>query len=589
MATRGEERSSRRLGEVGVVCVLALVAAGLCLTVNLGSEFWWNDAARHAMDGVFVLDFARDLPQSLSLRRYAVAYYARYPCLGLVHYPPVFSVVEALFFAVLGVSVVTARLTVAAFAGVGAVFGYLVARRFIGRLGAAVFVLLFSVAPGVVYWSRGVMLETPVMAMMLVGSHVFLGYVDDERRGFGIAAALLLVAAALTKQTACVLGPVWVAYAAWRRGWRLLRGRESLLAAALVVVLLAPYAIAMVRYAPLNVEQTVGDKTGDFEGSRWGAASALFYLRRVPRHAGMMGLIGMGLLAVVGAVRRLSGRPAFGSPARARGVVYALLWVVACYLAFTFGVANKERRFILIWAPALALLGASGYSLLAEARGWARGVAAAALVVLGGQAAAGLVGWRHDPWALPSPWVGGTRAAARRVAASPAGTVAFYAGNFNGNFIFHVRRFDPGRRVVVLRATKQLFGMKAMQEHGLRVYVRDRADILEVLRDYGVRYLLVEDPTPKLDLVRSPNGRSLVIMDELRALARSSRFRLIQHYPIVAGAPQRARRLSLYEFLEAGPARTEMLTIEIPMAGRRIQVPLRRLGVPTLARRRRSP
>jgi len=565
----------RRRAETAAVVLLASAAAWFALSGNLGSEFWWNDAARHAMDGVFVLDFVRDLPGSLGLYRYATEYYARYPCLGLVHYPPVFPAVEALFFAVCGVSVETARATVAAFAALGAVFSYLVGRRFLGPWGAAVSTLLFITAPGVVYWSRGVMLETPVMAMMLVSSYWFLAYVEDERRGAGVAAAAFLTLAILTKQTACSLVPVWLVYGVWRRGWRVLWRRESLLGMGLAAVLLVPFAVATVLFSPLNVGQSVGSLTGDFSHSRWSLASVGFYTRWLPRHAGVVCVVLIGCLVVAGLARRVSGRSALGSVERLRGVVYATLWAATCYVLFTFVIANKEGRFVLTWAPALALLGASGASLLALGGRPGRAAAATVGVVLAAQALACGGGWRHDPWSSPSPHVAGTAVAAHRMADLPGGTVVFYAGRFNGNFIFNVRRFDGARKIVVLRGSKLLFSTPAMQAHGLTVHAATGEKILDVLRDYGVRYVLVEEPTPTLDRVGP-------VLDELRELARSPLFVRRAVYAIPATDAALARRLLLYERIGAGPARADVLTINLPLSGRVIRVPLRRLGVETM-------
>lgn len=582
-----------RWAEAGLVALLALMAAWVCLTGNWGDDFWWNDAARHAMDGVFVRDFVRDLPASLRVYQYATEYYARYPCLGLVHYPPVFPVVEAAVFAVLGVSTAAARVTVALFGALGAVFGYRVARRFFGQWGAAVFVLLFVAAPEAVFWSREVMLEVPVMAMMLVASHFFLRYVEDERRGAGVAAALLLALAVLTKQTACCLGPAWVAYAVWRRGWRILWKRESLLGAGLALALLVPFGVATVLFAPLDVGQSMGNVSGSYHHSRWSWESAWFYLRCLPSQVGLATLIGIGLLGAIALGRRCLLRNAecgvrSGNPESEirnpksgllRGVVFAAFWAAACYLFFTFLIANKNTRLALIWAPALALLGAAGLALLRDLGRVARVVSFVVPLILAGQVVACGLGWRHDPWAWATRSVSGTLAAARRLAACPPGTVVFYSGRHNGSFIFHMRQFDPGGRVVVLRDSKMLYSVPAMVDYGLFLHAARREEILEVLRKYGVRYLLIEDLLPRSKPVRQ-------VMEELAALAASKGFGHLAEYPIRATHEYLACTLHLYEFLDAGPARAEVLTLDLPLSGRVIRVPLRRLGVATASGRR---
>jgi len=569
-----ERATARRWAEAAVVAALAAGAGWVSLSGNLWSEFWWSDAARHAMDGVFVLDFVRDLPGSLSLYRYATEYYARYPCLGLVQYPPVFPVVESVFFAVLGVNMQAARAAVAAFAALGAVAGYVVARRFFGRWGGALLALLMATAPGVVYWSRGVMLETPVMAMMLVSSYCFLRYVDDGRRGFGVAAALALTAAMLTKQTACCLVPVWAVYAVWRRGLRILWRGETLLGAGLTALLLMPFVVATVMFSPVNIGQSVGKLSGGVVESRWSLQSAAFYLQVLPAQAGVMCLVGVGALVLGAALRWRSGAAAGEATPWHRGVVYGGLWAASCYAMLTFVVVHKEARFVLIWAPGLALLAAGGLVLLARAGRVARGVVAAATVVLACQAVACAVGWPHDPWVCASPYLAGTAVAARRVAASPAGTVVLYAGKFNGNFIFHMRGCDPERKVVVLRGSKVFYSVATIEAFGLEVHTATPEGIVQLLNDYGVRYFLVEEPTRVLD-------RMGPIMNHVRAVARSELFVRRGVYVIDANEARLARRLYLYERVDAQPARVEVLTLSMPASGRVLRVPFRRLGVPT--------
>jgi 4-amino-4-deoxy-L-arabinose transferase-like glycosyltransferase len=571
-----------RWADAVLICLLAAVAATVCLTGNWGSEFWWNDAARHAMDGVFMLDLVRDLPASLGLVEYGATYYARYPCLGVIHYPPVFPAVESLLFAILGVSMAVARITVGAFAALGAATGYLMARRFVGRLGGAVFVLLLFTAPGVVYWSRDVMLETPMLAVMLAASYAFTMYVEDGKRGAGVAAAVLLALAALTKQNAACLAPVWLCYALWRRRTEILRRRETWVGAGVAVVLLTPFVMATVHFAPLNVSQSVGNSGGEFTDPRLSWASVRFYVRYFPRYASTATVLGILTLcvALVGHAVRNGWRG--DVPAWLRGAVFALLWVGWSYLLFTFVIAIKEWRHILAWSPGLALLGAIGVSRLATGGRWGRLAAGVLTAGAAVQAALCVAGERHDLAWLPAPYVSGTEAPAKWLARAPDGTVAFYAGNFNGNFIFNLRRFDPGHRAVMLRASKMLFTMPAMQEHGLTVHAKTQAEILKVLRDNAVRFVLVENQTPTLDRV----GPSL---PELRRLVRSDAFTHVAAYPISSTVPALSRRLDVFELREHGPARKRMLKINVPLGGRSIEVPFPRLGVPVEIPKRTKP
>jgi hypothetical protein len=562
---------------VALVCALALAAAAMALSGNTRSEFWWNDEGRHAMDGVFVLDFVRDLPASLDVYRYATEYYARYPCLGLVQYPPVFSVVEAAFFALFGVHLMVARATVAAFGALGAVFGYKLAREFLGVAASAAFALLVFAAPDVVYWSRGVMLETPDVAVMLLASWVFVRYVEERRLRLGLLAGLLLAAAVLTKQTACVLGPVWALYAVWRRGWRIVWNRATGWAVGLLGVFLVPYMVMTVKFSPVNLGQSVGDLSGGLANSRTSWRGIRFYLASAPAQVGWL-CLALAVVAIVVAVgRRAKQGRACGDEGLRCAMVLALSWVAVCYVMLTFVVAHKDRRFIIVWVPGLALLAAVAVEWLWRLRGLGRGAATLALACAVGQAGLLGAGAPMGPARNEAPYVRGLEPLAERLAdAAEPGTVVFFAGFFNGNFVFHMREHDAGRHVVVLRGTKLLVALMAEKEHGMQVLVETGEEILDVFRRYGVRYVAVEDPSPKL-LALAP------VFGELRALLRTERFAAVGVFPIATNLRNAAPKVTLYEFLEAGPARSEALEIEIPAAGRRIRVPLRRLGVPTAA------
>ena len=86
-----------------------LFAAGtvlLFLSAPHHGEFWWSDAPRHALNGVFVKDLVAAIPAHPSA--WAMQYYVRYPALTILFYPPLFYAISAPFYAVFGVSEATA-------------------------------------------------------------------------------------------------------------------------------------------------------------------------------------------------------------------------------------------------------------------------------------------------------------------------------------------------------------------------------------------------------------------------------------------------------------------------------------------------
>lgn len=93
------------LGAIGLVCVI------VCRDIRTG-EFDYNvDEAQHAVTGLFVADALHDLPLRHPVQ-YAYRYYAQYPAVAIVHWPPLFYLFEGISFRLFGFSVVSARLAV---------------------------------------------------------------------------------------------------------------------------------------------------------------------------------------------------------------------------------------------------------------------------------------------------------------------------------------------------------------------------------------------------------------------------------------------------------------------------------------------
>lgn len=92
-----------------------LVVSVAVVTIFLGNidsdGLWFSDMPSHALNGVFYKDLIEDGAFSHP-RAYAERYYAQYPSLTVGIYPPVFYVVEAALFKLLGISPATAKLAV---------------------------------------------------------------------------------------------------------------------------------------------------------------------------------------------------------------------------------------------------------------------------------------------------------------------------------------------------------------------------------------------------------------------------------------------------------------------------------------------
>src|SRR5207302_10496406 len=104
-----------------------------------------TDAARHAMNGAFLYDLVRT-GNWLHPVAYSKIYYAQYPALSMPYHPPLFPAMEAIFFAIFGVKLLTARLLVAVCAGLSAALLYRLVNVTLGgpMLAACVTIASFS-------------------------------------------------------------------------------------------------------------------------------------------------------------------------------------------------------------------------------------------------------------------------------------------------------------------------------------------------------------------------------------------------------------------------------------------------------------
>src|SRR5262249_23601810 len=145
-----------------------------------------TDAARHAMNGAFLYDLVRTGHWANPVE-YAKTYYAQYPALSMPYHPPLFPVIEALFFAVFGVNLLTARVLVALCVGICSILLYRLTLRTHGRdiIAACVTITTLSLWT-VQFVARDVMLEFPTMVFILAAIYC----IRDLEKAFPLRRAI---------------------------------------------------------------------------------------------------------------------------------------------------------------------------------------------------------------------------------------------------------------------------------------------------------------------------------------------------------------------------------------------------------------
>lgn len=532
-----------RRSDWAVVLLLGIVAGVFWLSAPTDGNFSWSDAPRHAMNGIFVLDLLRDLPLD-DPKGWAEAYYIKYPALSILFYPPLFSLLLAGFYAVLGLSHATAQAAVAVghFALMAAM--YVIALRWLPRPYAFGAALVLGAAPEISLWGRQVMLDIPAYAWMLWSVVFLFRYIRTERTVDLLLTAALFLGCLYTKQTGIfALVPMgWLVVMS--KGWPHLLRRQVVATAVVFVVALVPLVVMHLEFGAVNMASALGSGRDDF--ARSSVAAWTYYLTVMPQQLGWVVLV-LAAVFLGGVATRQKWRMPwldFG---------FLLLWFFSGYLFFSFIMVREPRHDLMALWPVVVLAMLGLYRLLSafgkhvHSRVWA-----AAPAVLGLSTVA------YALLAVAVPYVDGYREVVQEVMAkTPARSNILFNGYRDGNFVFGVRvagRDDVG----VVRADKLLLRLAIERERGVEVVDTDRAGLLDHLRRYRIRYV-VSQPDFWTDL------SSMRLLQEV--LDDPELFRPIAMVDLVANYNSTDKRLGIYEYLGEIAEEAEPITLEMTGIG----------------------
>jgi len=510
--------------------VILILVIGLLLSrgITKGEPFYNNDETRHVMNGVFMRDLLVDRPVAHPLN-YAYEYYAKYPAIAVPHWPPLFYLVEGLFFLVFGISVWASRLAILGSALLGAYFWYHIAERFGPPSRACLSAFVFCLLPAVMVFESVTMLEIPQVALCLGTIFFWLRWVERERAADVWAMAGFAAAAMLTSQKSIFLAVLLGLDLLLNRRFRLLRNWHAgaALMASLAAVL--PWYLFSFRMLTTSYQRAMGNF--QHVAHLW---NVLFYPRTLP---GQLGIV-LLLLACIGICW-----VAFRRQTQYR---FLLLWVFSAYLSFTL-IREKDPRHIIIWLPPLVYFAILGIEAVWPWKRWL-------WVVYG---ALGLyflvVGIRFQ-----RPQLTGVEAAARFVMAQPDSDIVYYQGDLNGAFIFYVRQLDPQKRHMVAR-DKQVVATNIVYAHRQVLSTPDQ--VLNFFQNWGIRYAVIEskDVDPGLALVRQ--------------VLQSSEFEPIGTYPVrVNRGYKEADAITIYRL--RGEIHRMTHPADIPMMTIRRDIPI---------------
>ncbi|MFA5865864.1 MAG: glycosyltransferase family 39 protein [Phycisphaerae bacterium] len=445
--------------------IIVILVAGLAVwsrQIYVGG-FSGSDEAVYAMDGVFVFDFVKAHPAGAG-REWAQNYFSRYPCLGIiVSYPPVFAMVEAFFYAIAGVSVLAARMSVLFFATAGVLAMYWVGRQLYDHASGVLAAGLWASLPSTVLWSRQVMLEVPATAMLLICCGCYLKYKSSRSILWLALTSVAMVLAVFTSQWAMFFGGVLIIDLIKTLKFKKAFSTEHTLAAGASLIVIGAYMVFTFPYAYSSKFLVRGELAWRHLISldHW-----LFYIKALPDVLSwsMLGLAAVGFLisASTGQIKKLR---------------IPLLWIVLFYL-FASVIAYKETRYFYLITPAGVLLAVGGLcGGLEKTRLKQSGTIILGLVMVFQY----LNGWRQNPDRL-----GDYEVAVRLILASGDANFVLVDATRDGQFVFDMRRLQGADgRVSTIRGSKLL-------------YAHTESDVLSLIANYGISYIVVESGPPDI-------------------------------------------------------------------------------------------
>lgn len=575
------DREANQRHRDGLICalLLGLAAVMFCKDIAVGG-LRYSDACTHAMDGVLIHDWVLSGPSAwLEPLQFAIDQYAHYPTLGMGRvYPPGFAIVESLFFAVFGISAVSARLCIVSFGLAAALGSYKLARRFTTPLAAACATGFLISMPGVVYWTRQVMLEMPTLAVLIWATYAALRYFERPAWGRLVVAMLLMLAAPLFKQTAVFIVPVLGTFFlihAWKRR---IPVRHVWVSGAVVILPLAGLFGYTLMSGGLLTHMAKVVSLGK-PMSEWLSWQGLaFYPRTLPHQVGylLLAFAGLGLLLSLRGIRGPWG--------------LMLLWF-GLFFCMSFTIQHKESRYFFFGYLPIAMWAGLGAAKLISLVG--RGVHVFVVKAFRVRHVAISFGGQGPPYGLIPVGIGravvgallvGMLATMGYQTPTPAqpdfvpliaaqepqirGRVVLFEGHRDGDFVFAARRRLGLHGCVVIRGSKVFYSCASDPRFDFTSYVSSREDVREIIDSFGFETLFLE----------RGNVWDLAEINLLREeLNDPQAYELVESHELTVARPDgtaRTRIVDVYRPKHPPKRRIRFVDVPVPIAGGTIRIDL---------------
>ena len=526
-----------------IAWILLAAAAGLFLRVGLlvlPADLAQADPPAHFTTGVMLHDFLRH-PGSQPVR-FAECFYVKYPKVAFGHWPPVFYVLEALWFFIFGTKIIAAKWLCGLIAAACAAVLFLRICRFEDWPYAALFSAVFLASPFVEREGWRIMSDLLVALLVFLALTALSDYFAGGNGQDAWRFAAWSVLAILTKPTAWLLLGVMIAGPALSRRTKLYTSANYWLPLVATGAAAAPFflGVGALQFGyPLRLAgllHRLAAMSGNISSLLWAgillvtmlAAAALFWWLHRDRKLG------------AGSVQ---------------GVVF-LLWIAAQFALLLVAPLTREwdRYFLASFAPAIFLLarGTATVERQFAAKGFGHTKIAAALVCAGAVA----VGATVNPVRTTAF---SQAAAALPIRPEPVFIAVESDSAGEGALIAKRLEQDRYRSSFLVRGSK-LLSVSDWSRTTYQLRYRDPAAVRQAIDENRVDFAVIDTSAPAMP--------STPLLES--ALADSAwRWTVTERIPVVLG--RRRGELRVYRRDSPKPAGQAHLSVELgPERGGRI-------------------
>jgi hypothetical protein len=390
-------------------------------------------------------------------------------------------------------------------------------------------------------WGRAIMLEVPALAMMLLFVLSAQRYFSNSTFVNSLLLGVIGFCMLMTKQTVLFILPVVLLIGVINYQWRNWLTLKIIPATVLVscgLAGIAAHALVIGKSGFGQVTQSAGGGLASYLFSSLPNAISVMY-----EHYGPW-MLALALLGAIVGIRN----------GDRRAIAVYLAWIVAgiLFLAFLSNTRGNLLRYGIYLAPPIYLLVVQAVQLPTSNK---------RLSYIWYALCFGLFSFSFfNAYSVGYPTLDGYEESADFVSDLPNGPIMFCCKH-DGNFTFYMRRNDPQRRSLILRADKILVSIVINVSRGVVEHAESVDDIRKLLDRNFVRYLVLEDRT--LQQVGQ--------FERLRRFAESDSFKKLNTNQVTSSLPAfDGLKIAVYEYLDVPESTGGEVSIPFPHLGHTI-------------------